>query len=496
MSRIAQWLRGAAAVAVAAALAAPAAAAEPKENLDAAIQAAAPAVLKELHDKGYKNVGVLKFLVAESDGVLRSNLGPLNRTLADRFEVALTLLLDDEDKLGIIVGASDGVAKAGNTKADQRTEQGRKELFTVGADENLFNVPWKKRKPGEKLLPDAFLTGEAQVSKDRKTITVKVQLFDKKAPEKVCQLAEFTALNDTRTLTELGLTYVTRGGAKIGEAVKSGEAVVLVTDKDKDKDTPGFAPPLPTPEDTDKQRREEAQGILKALNKSPVELEILYDGQRQVIHADAGGKFSSNTLLRVDAPRANPDPKKKTEVAFRLTNRGEETYGVVLRVNGLNTIYKQRQNPAECWKWILKKDESVTVTGFQSNNKEAYPFEVFTPVEWKESVMDYGDSPGTFDLIVFRGYDKKEQPAAFAMNDRTYIARGAMVLTGEPSATDLASFKSQLRDESKKVVSASTKGGIVGHAKDSVKNPVKEVEFHPFPDPVFSTTIRYFELPK
>src|SRR5579859_5581465 len=97
MSRYAIWIPGVVAAAVA--LSAPAADA-PKpapENIDAALQRVAPAVAKELETRGYKNVGVLKFRVADSDGVLRDNVGPLNRTLADRLEVALTLNLPDDD---------------------------------------------------------------------------------------------------------------------------------------------------------------------------------------------------------------------------------------------------------------------------------------------------------------------------------------------------------------------------------------------------------------
>src|SRR5437879_2267637 len=103
MSRIASGLKTIVARVAVALLVAPAVAETPKrENLDTAMNDAASKYLKDLHK--YKNVGVLKFFVAESDGKLRDNVGPLNRTLADRLEVALTLALDDP-KLGIIIGA-------------------------------------------------------------------------------------------------------------------------------------------------------------------------------------------------------------------------------------------------------------------------------------------------------------------------------------------------------------------------------------------------------
>src|SRR5262245_61316530 len=130
MSRFTIWIPGVVAAAVA--LSAPAAdAPAPAENLDAALEKAAPALVEKLHKAGYNNVGVLKFRVADSDGVLRDNVGPLNRTLADRLEVALTLNLDDDDKLGIIAGASDAVVKSGNPRANHAKAEGRKELFTI-----------------------------------------------------------------------------------------------------------------------------------------------------------------------------------------------------------------------------------------------------------------------------------------------------------------------------------------------------------------------------
>src|SRR5438067_1007047 len=101
MARILVPVLGAATLAMFVVLISPATA-QPAKSVDTpdiGIRGAAPQVLKALRERKYENVGVLKFLVADSDGVLRDNVGPLNRTLAGRLEVALALLLDEDDKL-------------------------------------------------------------------------------------------------------------------------------------------------------------------------------------------------------------------------------------------------------------------------------------------------------------------------------------------------------------------------------------------------------------
>jgi hypothetical protein len=511
MSRFTIWIPGVVAAAVA--LSAPAAD-EPKpaapENIDAALQRVAPAIVKELDARGYKNVGVLKFRVADSDGVLRDNVGPLNRTLADRLEVALTLNLpdndkkEDKDKLGIIAGASDAIARSGSKSANHATEKGRAKLFEVGADDGdpkLFRVPWKRLKGDEKILPDAFLTGEVRLSKDRMKADVKVLLFDKKDPAKVDPpIAVFTAASDARTLTDLGLTYSTRGGG-----VDFSKAVVLA-----DK-------AAPAPDDKPEVLGEKSKEALKLFEKADVELQVFYDGERQKVEPNPGKSYSSNVLLRVNPPEQNQ------RVTFRLINRSkEDTYGVVLRVNGRNTIFEQRQDPASCYKWILEPGAKVEVFGFQRTMTKAAKFEVLSPSESKLEAVNYGDNAGTIDLVLFKGVPKPPEPKppeAVALNtERAAIGKGAMLRYDEPAATDLRAFKSQLKDEGRKVtleghkgpgvplaLSAtwvagrkhmtvdSGRGGLLTSGGDE-QNPVQEKKFYSGPYPSFSTTIRYYEV--
>src|SRR5579872_3113268 len=89
---------------------------------DQAVRAEAPHILAALKAKGYKNVGVLKFLVRNEGGKLRDDFGPINRTLADRMEIALLLALKKEDDIGILFRASDVVAATCFFNDTDRTE--------------------------------------------------------------------------------------------------------------------------------------------------------------------------------------------------------------------------------------------------------------------------------------------------------------------------------------------------------------------------------------
>jgi hypothetical protein len=475
MSRIARWLPGAAALCAAALFFTPAPAEEPKvPSLDGAMRKAAPDIVALLHKRGYQNVGVLKFAVAEGDkGELKANVGSLNRTLADRLEVALTLALNDDDDLGIIAGASD----AANSRTNHLDPEKRANWFKVSPSK--FSVPWKLK---QKIEPNAFLTGEARISDDRLTVNVKVQLFDNDKHKNLETIAEFKAANDYRTLTETGLTFAVPANAR-GAPIDKALAMNTKT--------------TATSSDSGNELKKKAEAQLADLKGSPVKLQILYDNEPQTPDIDPGATYSTNVLLQVPPPK-----KEDAKLTFKLTNEGDETYGVVLRVNGRNTIFDQRDDPLSCYKWILKKSQSVTIKGPQQDKKSSGRFKVTRPDQLNPNEFSYGDNPGTFDLIVFREADKaatvlvkKDDPETQTI---AAIGRGTMVTREEPPASDLKSFKSQLRREG---VGAAAEGRSAGYwlpdpDAPPEKNPVEVVPFTPDPAPAVSVTIRYFALKK
>ncbi len=439
-------------------------AADELPSLDQALRDNAPKIVKQLQERKYKNVGVLKFMVRNGDGPPRDNFGPLNSSLADRLEVALVLALDDNG-LGIISSASKGVQASGNSRANHTTEDGRGQLFKV--NKRYFTVPWRA---GEGVAPDAFLSGEARLASDHRSLTVTVSLFDKDDPKTVRTVCEFKAAADLRTLTETGVTFSARGAFD--------DPVLLLA-----KATEA----APQADDKPDVLQKKADQALAALDKSPVQLTILYDKEEQHVQAAPVSADKTNVLLKVPTPKASVK-----EVGFRLENTGDETYGVVLKLNGHNTIKKEQQDALDCKKWILKPKEVITIYGFQLNDKDRDPFKVETPYESELSSVYYGDNAGTINLVVFRTGKVEE---VLVKNDAPLasISRGMLVLRGEPKATDLKRFQTQLAKESPADQNEARSRGMVTGSGKIANSLVEHVEFVPQRVPLLSATIRYYE---
>src|SRR5262249_48446573 len=104
-------------------------AARADDSLELALVKQAPQLVRALRDKGYRRVGVLKFLVTKDGSRFSDNVGTLNLTLAQRLEVALVLANGPKETLGILRDAS---AVAATVKgANHLTRDGRLKLFNA-----------------------------------------------------------------------------------------------------------------------------------------------------------------------------------------------------------------------------------------------------------------------------------------------------------------------------------------------------------------------------
>jgi hypothetical protein len=248
----------------------------------------APALIKRFQANGYKNVGVLKFLVNRAGAKgLNDNAGTLNMLLARRLEVALALANDPRKPIGILRNAS---AVAARTKgANHRESAGRKRLFAA-----RYPLAWGR--PPREVQADAFVTGVAQVSKDLRTLEVALFAFDKDRNKLAPVGSDFKVRVDAGKLAELNESFALRGLFDDGKAV-------LAAAKVKDG----------------------ARHPLKDRNL-PVRLTVLYGGKPVPMKYEGGKAYS-------------PGPREGQEVAFRLPRDGSKgRYGVVLKVSGENTI--------------------------------------------------------------------------------------------------------------------------------------------------------------
>jgi hypothetical protein len=448
------------------------------QTYDQAVRERAPKILEDLKAKGYKNVGVLKFLARNEGSAWRDNLGPINRTLADRLELALLVSLKPADGMGILFRASDVIPATGNPRATHRSEEGRAEFFAF--DPSPFSFPWNTK---QKVQPDAFLTGEATLSADLQRMTVKLQVFGNKAPDKLkmVDVCEFTAAVDPRTLTEAGVSFVGARGP-FDKPIDPGQFTAQVV-----KDAPKL-------DDSAETWQKRADALLVEMKDLPIKVELLYSGQPIAIEANPFRPPAErdNVLLRCREPLA------REKVAFLLTNKGNETFGVVLKVNGQNTIFREEKSPIDCFKWILEPGKSVKVAAFQLDNQKTMSFEVKSEAESRQEEMKYGDNAGTFSLTVFRAAkseaDKEIVKEEAKASDLTtaMISRGTEQLTSRIAASDLASFQGELAKLTQKAEDAKGSRGVIGAGKEGV-NAVMDVKFSAVPRPAFSATIRYYD---
>ena len=428
-------VRAAVALALLAALPHAADAAEP-ESLERGFVAKAPGLIKQFKAKGYKNVGVLKFLVLrEGAKTFSDNVGTLNMTLARRLEVALVLANDPRAPVGVVRNASAVAARTAG--ANHLTKAGRVKLFAAD-----YPLAWGK----DEVKADAFATGTAMIGKDLKTMTVSLLVFDREGG-KVEQFGEdFLARNDAGKLAEMGESFVLRGLFDDGEAVATAAKVAAKE----------VVHPL----------------AAKAATAPPVVLDLFYDDERVALEARDGRLYA-------------PEPSEGQKVAFRLTRDKSKTrYGVVLKVNGENTIEKQREPDLYCRRWVLGAGLGpVGVSAFQMSDTKFREFKVLSAAAAKAREVNYGADVGTITLTVFREGTGEEVVDTDRASRNSRLVAKAHLPAKTPDNYD--ALKAQL-------LADADRGLIVdGEEKEGAK--VKRVKFKADPTPVMSATIIYYK---
>lgn len=352
------------------------------DDVERELLAAAPSILKYAQDKGYRNIGVLKFRIKKGDGPGTDRAGTLNSNLALRLELALIMANKVRKPVGIVHDASAVAAQIPG--ASHLSAEGRQKLFS-----SEYPLAWGS----ESVVPDAFFTGAVSIASDLKTMVVGIVAFDRTSAglEKVTQ---FTVTPDIDDLLETGETFIVRGLFDGGKVAKTGRsdaanqiAVAKVVEsavKVKDSSDPSDHPLAPSN------------------GEAPVELELFYDQQKVPLEIHDGAAFVV-------------EPQENQKVTFVLKRKAKDNvrYGVVLKVNGENTLGRQRLKDANCRKWILEPNAPpITVRGFQIDNQTAEEFHVLSRAESKAKEIDYGADVGTINLVVFREQAANNEPPA------------------------------------------------------------------------------------
>src|SRR5262249_52683566 len=134
---------------------------------------------------------------------------------------------------------------------------------------------------------------------------------------------------------------------------------------------------LRTPLQADVQAAKRGKRVI--LPDFPVDVVVHYNGEKQPLEEEDG-----QVKLRAPAPAAGDT------VTFDLQNNSKDRLGVILAVDGVSTLFKERlgdKAPAECTKWILEPGETLGVSGFyikERGPKNLQPFKVLPEEAWAD----------------------------------------------------------------------------------------------------------------
>jgi hypothetical protein len=339
------------------------------DTLEQGLLKQAPEVMQYLKDKGYKNVGVLKFFAKEGKD-LNLNIGPLNYKAARMLQTALLLQEDSRDPIGLIRDASDEAVKL---EADHHTPAGKEKLFAY----KDYRLLWGE----EKVSADAFVSGVLVMQKDLRSMDVFLCVFDPQEPRPHL-FPKFTAQTTGSALAESGRSFV-----------RGLEAL----------ETVGANNPIPGAGNADPTAAEKALAVENGtaqnpLNdpKAPVEILILYDGKKVT------PRFNDKNEAEID------EPEEGQHVSFVLRKKDPAPvrYGVVLKLNGENTLFKEQLPGLQCRKWILDSEQpEVKVKGYNTSTTEAEAFAVLSRASGKPFEIKYGKDTGQISVEVYQ-----EQP--------------------------------------------------------------------------------------
>jgi hypothetical protein len=159
-----------------------------------------------------------------------------------------------------------------------------------------------------------------------------------------------------------------------------------------------------------------------------------------------------------------------------------------LKVNGENTLYRQRLRDFDCAKWVLGGEHRRTIIrGFQKENNGAMgeAFQVLSKEESRNMEMYYGPDVGTISIVVFQ--QTHEAPVLSLSEDSPdLIAIAKAQFPAEPPRNADA-LKAQLRN-----IEDQGLRGIIANG-GNIQQPIKfEPGYHWNPEPLMSAVIRYY----
>lgn len=352
------------------------------DDLEKQLLKQGPRIMDALKERGYQNVGVLKFRIKKGNESSVDHVGSLNMRLTKKLELALVVANDARKPIGLIANATKVAAEIPG--ASHLSSAGREKLFS-----QEYPLAWGD----EKVVPDAFLTGVAVISDDLRTMTIGILGFDKTS-DSLFPIAKFQATPDLEDLLDSGESFTVRGVFDDGSLSMSQE-------QRKDKATEeAFTTSLEVKQETDSTSSPKASKIHPlAASDAAIELEIRYDNQIQEIEFRDGAAFV-------------PEPQEGQKVFLIIRRKSnDKRLGLVLKVNGENTLGRETATDSQAKAWVLEPDRKEWgFQGYYDTSKNTLePFKVLSQAESKIKEIDYGEFAGSISVSLFP--EQKVKPA-------------------------------------------------------------------------------------
>jgi hypothetical protein len=416
------------------------------KTLERQLQAQAPQVIEKLRQLDCKTVGVLKFRVQKDKGQIDDNAGALNKLLADRLEAALVLAnpANPQNQVRIVHDASSIAAKIAG--ASHLYDKGRKALFDAE-----YPLAWGN----ERVKVDYLLTGLVQLAADQKSLRVAILAVGGGASSTKLLLPPFEVATNGSILHELGESFQLRG-----EPGQEADDLEAASSAQRIREDPAAHFPL----------REQ--------NKPAVQLLIHYDDKPVAVELRDGGAWV-------------PEPREGQKVTLEIErlDTGTPALGVVLKVNGENTLYRERFRDIDCQKWVLIPTwRKTTIRGFQIDNNTTAEFRVASRQESRSLEVYYGADVGTISLAAFQELppDQADLPTEDSSADATNALDATAIAQAkfpEKPADDLEGLKAQLRPLQSR--------GVIDRGQ-AIASPVRDEKYRWSPEPILSVVIRYY----
>ena len=370
------------------------------DHIDVALVDEAPKVMDYLQKAGYKNVGILPFEVRKGKKLLKTFDTTLSANLPTRLETALTLLEKADKPIGILHDAGK-IALSHDRKANYLSAAGRR---------TLFSLRYSSAYSDKKELAGAFLAGEVSLSSDNKEAKVVIVAFDNRGTQPKT-VSSFKVKTDRSILGDSGQSFRV-ASRRAGKRDADLDADAAASATAQGSGTSGSHVATDASGSQGATSGTDAGGT--ASTDNPVTLSILFDGQSQSTGPDPANPGSRSVRLTHphrraagSSPTAITSPNAGQAVELDIQNTSSsDTLGVVLKVNGQNTLFQETDDAANCHKWILEPGKKYSIRGYYTDDtgSNLVPFKVLSDNDSQQAAGEIKDNDnlGLIEMHVFR----------------------------------------------------------------------------------------------